>query len=56
MKILHLVKSRPDKFVKKIIEHQSKTHEVKVINLKKKDISFEEVIDDIFSYNRVISW
>jgi hypothetical protein len=56
MKILHIVKSKPKEITKKIIELQSKKHEVKVINLKKKDISYEDMIDDIFSYDKVISW
>jgi len=56
MKILHIVKSRPSELAKRVIERQSKNHEVKIINLKKKDISYEDVIDEIFSHDKVISW
>jgi hypothetical protein len=56
MKVLHIVKSKPTGLTKKIIEEQSKKHEVKVINLRKKDISYEDVIDDIFSHDKIFSW
>ena len=41
---------------RKIIEQQSKKHDVRVIDIKKKDISFENIIDEIFSYDKIISW
>jgi hypothetical protein len=56
MKILHIIKSRQTELTKKIIEQQSKKHDVRVIDIKKKNISFEDVIDEIFSYDKVISW
>jgi hypothetical protein len=56
MKVLHILKSKPTELTRKIIELHSKKHEVKVINLMKKGISYEDVIDDIFSYDKVISW
>ena len=51
-----MIKSRQTELTKKIIEQQSKKHDVRVIDIKKKDISFEDVIDEIFSYDKVISW
>ena len=56
MKVLHIVKSQPKGITKKIIELQSRKHRVKVINLRKKDISYEDIIEDIFSHDKVISW
>lgn len=56
MRVLHIVKSRQTELVKKIIAYQSKKHEVKVIDLKKENESYETVIDEIFSHDRVISW
>ncbi len=41
---------------KNIIDAQSKDHEIKVVTLSKKGISYEAVIDDIFSYDKVVSW
>ncbi len=56
MKILHIINNGLSDLPKKIIDIQSKDNEVKVIQLSKKGISYEVVIDDIFSYDRVVSW
>lgn len=55
MKILHILNNGPTKLSTKIIEVQTKEHEVKVIELSKKK-SYEALIDEIFSHDRVISW
>ena len=55
MKVLHIIKSKQTGLVEEIIKRQSKTNEVKVIDLTKK-VSYEDVIDDIFSHDKVISW
>ena len=39
-----------------IIHVQSEEHEVKVVMLSKKGLSYESLIDDIFSHDRVVSW
>jgi hypothetical protein len=56
MKILHILNDGPTDLSKQIIDTQSKDHEVKVIELSKKEVSYETVIDEIFSHDRVISW
>ncbi|MBI4689980.1 MAG: hypothetical protein HY754_06900 [Nitrospirae bacterium] len=56
MKILHILSDGPAKLSDQIIGVQSKGNEVKVIDLSKKGISYESVVDDIFSHDRVISW
>ena len=56
MKVLHIIKSKPIELTEKIIEHQSKNNEVKVIDLTRKKISYEDIIDEIFSHDKVISW
>lgn len=56
MKILHMLNDGPEKLADQIISVQSKDHEVKVIDLSKKETSYESIVDDIFSFDRVISW
>ncbi len=56
MKILHILNDGPTELSKGIIDSQSKDHEVKVIELSKKEVSYETVIDEIFSHDRVVSW
>jgi NADH dehydrogenase FAD-containing subunit len=56
VKILHILNDGPEASAERIINVQAKEHEVKVIDLSEKEISYENIIDDIFSYDRVISW
>lgn len=56
MKILHILNDGPTDLSAKIVEVQSKENEVKVVNLSRKEMSYEAIIDEIFSSDRVISW
>lgn len=56
MKILHILNDGPTELSNQIIEAQSKDNEIKVIELSKKDVSYETIVDEIFSHDRVISW
>ena len=56
MKILHILNDGPAKLSDQIIGVQSKEHEVKIIDLSKKQASYDSMVDDIFSYDRVVSW
>jgi hypothetical protein len=55
MKILHILNDGPTDLSTKIIEEHKKEHEVKVVELSKVE-SYESLVDDIFSHDRVISW
>ena len=56
MKILHILNDGSTDLSKKVIDVQSKDHEVKVIELYKKKVPYETIIDDIFSHDKAISW
>ena len=56
MKILHILNDGPTDLSSRIIDIQSKDNEVKVIELSKKDISYETLVDEIFSHDKTISW
>ncbi len=56
MKILHILNDGPTELSTKIIQAQSKENEVKVVNLAKKEMTYEALVDAIFSNDRVISW
>lgn len=56
MKLLHILSDGPTPLSSKIIDTQSKDNAVKVIDLTKKDVSYEAVVDEIFSNDRVVSW
>ncbi len=54
-KTLHIIRSQPDEFEEKLI-FLSKNPEDKVINLYEKDVDWEKLVEDIFIYDKVISW
>lgn len=56
MKILHILKEEPDESIRKIIEVQSKNNEVKTIELYRGNVNYEELVDLIFQYDKVICW
>jgi len=56
MKILHILTDGPTRLSDQIISTQLKDNEVKVIDLSRKEKSYEGIVDDIFSYDKVISW
>ena len=56
MKILHILKDGPTTLSDKIIASHAEKNVVKVIDLTKKSASYENIVDDIFSHDRVISW
>jgi len=56
MKILHILNDGPAELPGRIIAVQEEGHDVKVIDLTQKDLSCDALIDDIFSYDGVISW
>ena len=56
MKILHILNDGPSGLSDRIISEQSKEHDTKVLDLSEREVSYESVVDDIFSHDRVISW
>ncbi len=56
MKILHILNDGPTDLSDRIINIQSKEHNVKVINLSKKELSYDAIIDEIASHDKVMSW
>jgi hypothetical protein len=56
MIILHILNDGPTVLSDRIIAVQSEDNVIKVIDLTKKSVSYENIIDRIFSSERVISW
>jgi hypothetical protein len=56
MKVLNIVRSKPDDFVKKLIENFSEDKENKVIALYERDVHWSDFVDDIFSHDQIICW
>jgi hypothetical protein len=56
MKILHILKKAPDQSTKKIIEIQTAGNQVKTVELYKGSIHYDELVADVFAYDKVICW
>ena len=56
MKILHILKKAPDASTKKIIEVQTAGNQVKIIELYKGVIKYDELVADVFTHDKVICW
>jgi hypothetical protein len=56
MKVLNIVRSEPDEMIQKFVEAFSENNKDTVVALYKKDIDWDDVVDDIFDHDRVICW
>ena len=56
MTLLNIIRSEPDDTTKTFIESFSKDEGAKNVVLYEKDIDWSALVDDIFSYEKVICW
>ena len=56
MKILHILKQAPDATTKKIIEVQAAGNKVTTLELYKGGVSYDRLVDDVFSHDKVFCW
>ncbi len=56
MKILHILSDGPSALSSGIIEAQLAGHQIKIIDLSKKEVPYDAVIDEIAACDKVVSW
>jgi len=56
MTVLYLFAEKPNALAARIMAVQSHDHEIKTIQLREGDVSYEDVVDEIFAADKVISW
>ena len=56
MHILHILNDGPTELSDHVISAHSKECRIEVVDLRKKEISYEDLVEKIFSCDRVISW
>ncbi len=54
--VLHILNDGPDELSDQIIDAHSRECKVEVVDLNKREISYEELTDKIFSCEQVVSW
>ncbi len=55
-RILHILNDGPTKLSDQIIDAHSRECHIEVVDLTERKISYEDLVDKIFSCERVISW
>ena len=56
MRILHILKSKPDETIEKLIDSLTETDEITVQPLFQGNIDWTRLVDDIFAHDKVICW
>lgn len=56
MKLLNILKTKPDEITMKLMEGVSRGAEAQNFNLYEDDVDYEKLIELIFSSDRVVSW
>jgi hypothetical protein len=56
MKLLNIIRTEPDETTKMFIEDFSKDEEAKKVVLYEGNIDWPALVDDIFSYDKVVCW
>ncbi len=56
MRVLHILNDGPTKLSDEIIRVQSAGHEVKIIDLSRNEMCYEDIVEEIFFSDRVVSW
>ena len=56
MRILHIFSDGTFATALQIIEMQSADYRVDIVDLSTEDIRYDDLIEKIFSYDKVISW
>ena len=58
MKILHILRTRPDETIEKLIKTSTNGDQPKAVELYRceEEMDWARLVDDIFSHDKVISW
>ncbi len=56
MKVLQIFRSKPDETVKQLSEAISKSEDTSSVKLYSGDVNWSQIINDIFSHDKVICW
>ena len=56
MKLLFLLTDGPEPLCDRLIDAHMREHEVTVIDLSKRDVPYDRIVDAIWAHEKVISW
>ena len=55
-RILHILNDGHNTLAERVMRVQAESNQIKVVDLSAADLSYESIIDDIFSHDCVVSW
>ena len=56
LSILHIFSDGPSPTAMELIKHQSELHDVSMVDLTKCETDYGDIIDRIFSCDKLVSW
>jgi hypothetical protein len=56
VRILHILLDGPTDLSERVIAAQAFVHDVQTMDLSLGDIAYEDLVDQIFAHDRVVSW
>ena len=56
MKILHIIRSEPDDFVRSLVQDSFAGHEVEQVRLDQADVDYDALVQSVFESERVLCW
>ena len=56
MKILHILKTKPDYITKTLMDHVTSGKDVTIFRLYDEQVDYEKLIDLIFEHDKTVSW
>ena len=56
LRILHLLNDGGDELSARIIAAHARDHQVRVVNLRDRELSYEHLVDEIFAHDKIVSW
>jgi len=56
LRILHLLNGGGDELSARIIAAHARDHQVRVVNLRDRELSYEQLVVAIFAHDKVVSW
>lgn len=56
MKLLHILRSKPDELVRRLVDAMSRGESAKEVALQAERVDYDQLVRDVFEADKVICW
>ena len=56
MQLLHVVRSKPDALVRRLVDEMSKEKKAREVKLYEGKVDYDQLVKDVFEAEKVICW